>query len=238
MSFIDSDINFSYAGGSGGFLLLHLLLLENKHDIEFNYKECHGEKFFSLYPEFKNHLGNISDIPEWRDFIFKEKLETQWNITDASDWKSHELWMTNRLDFVPRQGRYKLFFSTNDINEWKIYPGKKLYLYTDARTQVRMALKKRANWFFKRLNGDRYMNISSIKRILNTKVKFNDMEVIPDVCESIALAEKHILLQDLILDPVATLGISNTVEQQELINRWTELHKKFKLYDKIMKGHI
>lgn len=238
MRFIDSDINFSYAGGSGGFLVLHLLLLEQKHDIEFNYKEWHGEKFFSLYPEFKNHQDRISDIPEWRDFIFKEKLETQWDIPDPSNWKSHELWMTNRTDFVPRPGRYKLFFSTNDVVEWNMYPGKKLYLYTDVRTQIRMTLKKRANWFFKKMNGDRYMNYSSIKHILNTRVLLDDLEVIPNVAESIEISEKHILLQDLILDPVKTLEISNTLEQQKLMNTWIELHKKFGLYDKIMKDYI
>ena len=61
------ELTIQYAGGSGGFLLLHLVLLSGKYQCKFR-----------------------------SDQVFDKFFKDQWNITDHARWKMGEVWPDNR----------------------------------------------------------------------------------------------------------------------------------------------
>jgi hypothetical protein len=281
MNFLDNDINMAYHGGSGGFLLLHLILLEGKHDADFPWYPYHVKKFVTYYPEYyqqlripedfyksvaepgfpdyheyytnfndvsavirnkliKHHIqnpSNLDDFPAWRDFLLNEIVQSQWNISSPEEWKWSEYWPKNDVNFVTRPGKRRIFNTCNMYDEWMRYNGTKLFIYTDIHTQVRMALRKRANWFFRPVAGDTTLRFSFIKTLLRNNSTANGMTVFSAVPHFVNTADKSVVLQELVLDPTS-VGLSNNDKQQELIDRWITLHKKFDLYDKVMRGHV
>lgn len=270
----------SYSGGAGGFLLFHLILLEQLHDVDLQVHPFHVKKFLALNPSFfhklriseefynsikedsfpdyqeyyknyssfdkktmdkliRHHIrnpANVNDFPEWRDFVLDEVIESQWNITNVEEWKWGEYWPINSPDFIPRPGRNRLFLSVNEYDEWMQFPGVKLFLYTDIHTQTRMALKKRAHWFYRPATADSHMNYSFIKSKLKENELYNGIKVHKDAIQCLTNADQTILLQNLLADPTS-VGLSNNNRQQELIDHWINLHKKFNLYDKVMRGY-
>ena len=114
------DIKLFYFGASGGYFCLHLLLLTNKY-------HC---KFRSLDQNFENIL------------------QKQWNISDVSKWKSHEIWPNNIATATFGSNLInKVYFSCNNIDAFAQYLGKLIVLYTDIETQWFLTRTKRAFWF-------------------------------------------------------------------------------------------
>jgi hypothetical protein len=61
-----NELSIGYSGGSGGFLLLHLLLLSDQYHVKFKDNKT-----------------------------FDEAFEKQWKITNPNQWKSLETWPDN-----------------------------------------------------------------------------------------------------------------------------------------------
>lgn len=113
------ELTIQYAGGSGGFLLLHLVLLSGKYQCKF-----HNNQDFS---EFFQH---------------------QWNITDHASWKMGEVWPDNHLT-ENSSIQNKVYFSCNpDASFWPFHArGSRLVLYTDLRSQLLMSRYKNADLY-------------------------------------------------------------------------------------------
>jgi hypothetical protein len=123
------DFNLFYSGGSGGFLLLHLLLLTGQYHVV-----------------FKN------------DVSMKSALDGQWKISNPESWKKTETWPDNEKTFHSRSDLTKIYYYCNpdtDIPPDDIsYGGRfgefsdhSVGLYTDYASQTTLAKYKRAFYF-------------------------------------------------------------------------------------------
>lgn len=115
------DLTLLYSGGSGGFLLLHLLLLSGKFNTEFT----------------NNKHQTLKDI-----------INFQWNITKNTEWKKSEIWPNNKVTNTTASDLLKLYFICNPSEDTYIYPSKKLLLYTDIDSHLELAFYKKALWFY------------------------------------------------------------------------------------------
>lgn len=117
------DLNIGYSGGSGGFLLLHLLLLSDQYHAEFQHNKT-----------------------------FAEAFEQQWNISNPDLWKQSETWPDNAQTYASQTILGKIYFFCNPYEQadWNRYPGSTLILYTDYQSQRLIAHYKKANWYYKK----------------------------------------------------------------------------------------
>ena len=81
-------IILGYRGGSGGFFLLHLLLISNKYHVDFEFGKS-----------------------------FKEILLEQWQITNADFWKLTETWPNNYQTAMSTTKRQKILFYNNPTKQ-------------------------------------------------------------------------------------------------------------------------
>jgi hypothetical protein len=119
------DIKIVYGGGSGGFLLLHLLLLSGKFHTAFDSDDS---------------LQNI--------------INSQWDIKNHCDWKKSEVWPNNSrtLSAGTQTGRLYFFQSNPGLENNLLflqYQAKSLILYTDIHSQADLAFYKKALWWYK-----------------------------------------------------------------------------------------
>lgn len=114
------DIKIGYSGGSGGFLLLHLLLLSGKFHTAFDVNDS---------------LQNI--------------INSQWNIKNHRDWKKSETWPNNLRTLSTDTQTRRLYFFCNPFNDslFSHCQANSLILYTDFHSQVELAFYKKARWF-------------------------------------------------------------------------------------------
>lgn len=117
------DTNLLYSGGSGGFLLFHLLLLSNRYTAAFT---------------------DTNDL----DFI----INSQWNISDPDKWKLTEIIPNNRLTSQLDTNLNKLYLYCNpDLTRYNTYCKFNVCLYTDYTSQTKLAFYKKAHWYLNRL---------------------------------------------------------------------------------------
>jgi len=117
-----TDLNLGYSGGSGGFLLLHLLMLSGQYHVELQQNKT-----------------------------FAEAFEQQWKITNPDHWKESETWPDNAQTHISQTQLNKIYFFCNPYEklDWGRYPGSTLILYTDYYSQTALAHYKKANWYYK-----------------------------------------------------------------------------------------
>lgn len=115
----DSDIKLCYFGGSGGFVMLHLMILSNAFHCSFATNQ------------------SISEV-----------IEYQWKIPSPDEWKSREINVDNESTRATTTNKRKIFFFCNpNIEEVSKFNGKVVFLYTDARTQLLLSQYKKAYLF-------------------------------------------------------------------------------------------
>lgn len=112
-----------YSGGSGGFLLLHLLLL--------------SDKFYAAFD---------------RDLLLDQLIQEHWDIPSPDQWKSTEIWPDNQLTLDSQVHVDKIYFQCNPYgNDRKSIleeiPHKKIVIYTDYHSQDLLAYYKKAYWY-------------------------------------------------------------------------------------------
>lgn len=117
-SFVN-DLNLIYSGGSGGFLLLHILFLSGKYTAELR--------------------GNVS---------IENALKQQWEITDLHKWKLSEVWPDNKKTHELATDLKKIYFHCNPTVESLNKNIKTITIYTDIQSQKLLAFSKRAHWYF------------------------------------------------------------------------------------------
>jgi hypothetical protein len=262
---LDNDLNIFYSGGSGGFYLLHWILLYKKHYANFSsdnelkvkfisqltnehrsqlrlsrdsYQNIKDPKwphykyyfnnFDSLSPpmklELQQHHSNWADptnLDGWLDYQLDCIIQHQWN--NSAGWKSTEQWPENSVTLSTGcpQRKYKIYFFCNDVDQWKNYPGKRIVLYTDIFSQLRLGAFKHANWFRNTTLNTKQI----IKEILKNNItKINNEYIHADLVSAFNSADLVIKLQDLITDPTGTLGIAPTDDHIKFRNHWKSLH--------------
>jgi hypothetical protein len=243
--------HLGYSGGSGGFLLLHLLLL--------------SDNFFCFFPEQKQ---------------FDQILKDQWNISDHKLWKQNEHWPDNFMTASSNSLHNKLLFDCNpSVDEFFTYNRffqrfnqayhdikdsswpditsfvdfdqlpqrikievvdtlncenliqlalsdsfhkKNIWLYTDIYSQNELAFYKKAKFYYKRPNQEK------IEDFTNKSKKWQNVLVHIHTIYFLNNSDIQIRLQDLANDPtiLITHGLVDNINQNQyrLLTQWKKLH--------------
>lgn len=118
MNKIHQDFNLIYSGGSGGFLLLHLLLLSQRYFVKFR-----------------------------RDWPLADILQHQWNVTTVSQWKKSEIHPVNDLTLCTASDLPKIYVYCNPEQCDSFAASVSVGLWTDFHSQQELAWLKRAMWY-------------------------------------------------------------------------------------------
>lgn len=125
---MNKSLNLVYGGGSGGFLVFHLLLLTGKFFCIFKQKRAADNQ-----EEFYYQMQNV--------------IEDQWHITEPNLWKTKEHWPDNgstRTHGIA--GHNAIYLSCNKI--WQDDDqAHRLLVYTDIDLQLKLSQYKRAGVF-------------------------------------------------------------------------------------------
>jgi len=115
------DLKLCYFGGSGGFIVLHLLLL--------------SEQFYCCFDD--------------EDLDLEQIIDRQWQISESMPWKSNEYWPDNNKTRNASKDQRKIYFFCNpDISQVSELDGQIFLLYLDADSQIEMAKYKHAYDFY------------------------------------------------------------------------------------------
>jgi hypothetical protein len=160
---------------------------------------------------------NPEIVPGWFDRVFDSVHQHNWNI-NTKQWKSTEIWPINygTLDTSCDRRPYKIFFTCNDIESWMQWPGKKVVLYTDIRTQTRLAMYKKA---WKYINPDR--TYTKTKNGLRSARNYQGLMVGETAALALDQADHAISLQDFVK---TMLGIEATKAQRDFTKFWLSQH--------------
>jgi len=112
----NEDLNIFQFGGCGGLYFCYQLLITNK----FN---CHLEK---------------------EKISFKEAKDSAFGIKEKNKWKSNELFPDNNKTLKLKNNTKRIFYTVNEFDEWMDLPGKKILVYTDIHSQIRLNYYKRS----------------------------------------------------------------------------------------------
>lgn len=125
-----SDIKLCYFGGSGGFILLHLLLL--------------SDQFHCVFQDEHNDLHEI--------------INSQWCIVDKNKWKQLEIWPNNISTQISKTCKSKIYFFCNPtVDNVSKFDGNTVLLYTDIESQLELAFYKKA-YMFSNFSNDSYIS--------------------------------------------------------------------------------
>lgn len=215
------NLNIFYVGGNGGFFLLHLLLLSQEYACGFKHPALDG------YDSWFNY--------------FKECIyPLQWEVNDG--WKKNENWPNNiKTLLMENYGKPKIFFTCNDFSLWKKIPGKKVIIYTDIRTELRLCLFKQANHFLKYKFVDGIITKQSVVKTMRSVLRgpieiYNNIEYKKGTQYMLAQSDIVINLQELVKNPEKVLlenfGLTLNEDQRNHITNWLSLHPT-KLLQKI-----
>jgi hypothetical protein len=281
---LDQDHNIFYLGGSGGFFLLHYIMLYGKHysflrlseddktSVENNYKikllnndkeellkyRCSESYYKAMkgadWPSYDEYLEiNLSNLPntiqqeifavhlneprsynnievsrDWVDYKFDYIFNKQWK-SQGRDWKKFEIWPENNWTRSNQQWQgNKIYFSCcpgTKIEDWTKWPGKKILLWTDLDTQIRMNLYKRAGEFRKKINFpiDSLSAVKTeVKKLKDKSIQINGETVHPLIGQVWDLADYRIKLQDLILSN--PFNVDPLPKQVKFKQQWLSLH--------------
>ena len=118
------DLNLLYSGGTGGFILLHFLLLSNRFDIAFK---------------------NSTDI--------NDTIQQQWQISNAARWKTNEVWPDNTATKKLATTKRKIYYFCNPNHystaELESYCHFNVALYIDYASQLKLSYYKKA-WIYEK----------------------------------------------------------------------------------------
>lgn len=268
MGLLNHDLNIFYTGASGGFYLLHYLLLfrqhwcaleypgalqyiaqhgspAQKHQLRLSssaYADCAGAswpayaEYNQLYPDIpepaRSELEtlhnawatNVDYIDQGFDTKLQLMLNQQWNIQSAGAWKQNEVWPCNSTTLAePAPRPHKIFFTCitpNTSDQFLDFPGKKILIYTDLRSQLLLARAKNAGWF---ANG-KQLTTTQIKKFMRLAFTANDHKIYHRLQPYFGVADSVIYLQDLIADPETVLGVPATPQHREFTQHWKRCH--------------
>lgn len=206
----NTDLNIFYSGASGGFYLLHCLLMQGMHHSWFP-KLTDDDNFKSI-----EKRQNIETAPGSFEKNFQLVHTHQWNLK-LDQWKSTEVWPVNSKTRMTTcvDRPYKIFLTCNRVAEWLTFPGKKIVLFTDVRTQIRFAMYKKA-WEYNKPS-----TFSRTKNILRTAKKYKEYDVSAAAFNALVHADQSIYLQDFVKEMSSKIA---TNQQQNFTRHWLSNH--------------
>jgi hypothetical protein len=184
----------------------------------YSYYFVHGSKNNEeLRTEEMRWASNPEVVPGWFDRVYKSVHSHNWKI-NREHWKSTEIWPNNQgtLNSNCKDRSYKIFFTCNDLESWLQWPGKKIVLYTDVRTQTRLAMYKKA---WKYINPEK--KFSKTKNVLLSAKNYNGDLVVDKVKIALDQADSAVRLQDFVK---SMLGTESTQEQKDFTKCWLSQH--------------
>jgi hypothetical protein len=199
-----NNVTLAYSGGSGGFLILHLLLLSNQ--------------FVSLFDTQKS---------------LTEIVQEQWTIQDHTRWKQNEYWPNNASTRQAHTDLRRLYFVCNpgfgpgpgcndDYNNYS--QETTAIVYTDIESQNELCFFKRAHWYIHTSTQGQKNN-----NAITTGVPYGTELVDPGILPFLQSADIVIKLQQVvntggkILEELFEIPAINT-QQHLLLQRWKQLH--------------
>lgn len=155
--------------------------------------------------------------PTWYDKELDLVRSYQWNI-DPLQWKNTEVPPSNKrtISAACVSRKYRIFYSCNVISHWIGWPGKKILLFTDLETQIRMSMYKRA-WLY---NNTTSHPISITKGLLKNAKTYNGHRVSADMYRALQYADQVVYLQDY----VKSMLNSEDESQKKFTQFWLGLH--------------
>jgi hypothetical protein len=216
----NQDLNLFYLGGHGGFFFLHLLLLSREYACMF-FDDHYHDSYDSWFTNFKEN-------------IYKK----QWGPSD--EWKKNEIFPDSELTLLSENyDKPKITYMCNWFGEWHLMPGKKVIIYTDIETELRLSWYKKASIFYKHTYKDSTITIP--QSIRKAKYHYRNAETIDGIKyrrglrDLLEQADIKINLHEVIHDPKTVLfnnfGIEYNEDQKAHIEHWLSLHPK-KLLEK------
>lgn len=156
--------------------------------------------------------------PTWFDKQVELIRSYQWSI-DPVRWKNTEIPLFNDKTLTTKcAGReLRIFLVATLIDHWFRYPGKKVVLFTDLKTQLRMLLHKRA-WMY---NDAEKHPISITKELLRSAKTYNGHTVSANTFEALQHADHVVYLQDFVK---SMLSNDASESQREFTRLWLNLH--------------
>lgn len=163
--------------------------------------------------------SNPEEVPGWFDHQLDAVYSHNWNIRQPTDWKTTEIWPVNQhtLQSNCADRKYKIFFTCNKVDEWVKWPGKKIWLYTDLRTQLRLAMYKKA-WHY---NKSAEKLFTRTKNIIKSAKMYRGDLVTKEAFDALEHAEHAVKLQDFVTQ---MLGEHSTQQQKAFTNQWLGYH--------------
>ena len=161
--------------------------------------------------------ANPEVVPGWFDRVYQSVHQHNWSI-NPEHWKATEIWPNNlgTLNSKCVDRLYRIFFTCNDIESWQQWPGKKVVLYTDIRTQTRLAMYKKA-WKY----------INPTKTFFKTKTSLKSAEyyngdlVGDKVKIALEQADCTVRLQDFVK---SMLSAESNQQQKDFTKHWLSQH--------------
>lgn len=175
------------------------------------------------------HADDRNLIKEWYDENLQAVIKNQWNINGP--WKSTEHRPDNNatLKTTCVHRPYKVYFFCNDHSSWKSAPGKKILLYTDIRSQLRLAHFKQA-WVFFDKPSHQWHGI--MRKSLQQSIFYRGTQINNNLQQAFEIADDYITLQQFLLCPSIFFNREHNANQKKLTKNWAQLHPQ-KLLHKI-----
>jgi hypothetical protein len=204
---MQDDINVIYWGGSGGFYLLFQLLLTKQFVCQFD-------------------NGQTSD-----DVDLNQLIKDQFTFSSYENWKKNEKLPFNELTKKILTSKRKVYFHCNEYKDFD-KSNKNIFLYTDSRSQIRLASLKNAYYWY-----NMKVDSSFIKYLIrNSKNNmFKEVFILKYGVEK--FGGTSVKLQN-IVNPIGLtefftkINVTVTKENLEFIDFWKNLHPP-KLLQKI-----
>lgn len=204
------DLKIGYSGASGGFLLLHFILLSHRYNIQFENNK------------------SIRDI-----------IGYQWNIKNAKYWKENEVWPSNSKTLLLPGSRIYFFCNPNKSPvEWNRCNASSLILYTDIESQIILGKYKNAGLLSTPPIKSKQLGTTSYNEdeFRKNTVLIDGCPVTNLMSTCINTANYKVRLQDFVNsngEHVAQLLNLGPVsqEQKDLISSWKKLHSTEVLLD-------
>lgn len=198
---LQQDVTILYQGGSGGFMLYYYLLLTGR---------------------YTTGIKNDVSVQELVQQQFPDQLRQ-----DRRQWKQREFWPDNvwAKQHLAGPRLYLIcnpFFDKHaaEINTTVANGTLKILLWTDLRSQVRMAWEKQA-WWFTTVSRARYQTGTDLQYL---RWMLSQGCADPDVyrIQAVYQPEVTVRLQDFLADP-GSLGLGHSRAQQDFILHWMSL---------------
>lgn len=195
----DMDTSIMYFGGSGGFFLLHMLMLSNKF-------------FCEPLTDFQAVFEKQWDIKNPSNWKLSETRPNNAS-TAAAQTNLNKLFLHCNNGPGPGPG-------------WHRHPGTKVLLYTDIHTQLALAEYKHA-WCFHPSYVQARSHDTIRSRVIEQTTHINQQLLYAPLANLWNVANIQIKLQDLVTNGAAVLqqlGVQYTEQHAEFTDQWIKLH--------------